>query len=98
MKDPLIGTRLKINLAILYGAKGNKKEAENYFIQAINLNSSAPDPEYYYARYLFKNNQYEKALRLVNKALAKSPNHLSSISLKEAIIPISDQKMNKWRF
>ena len=48
---------VKINLAILYGAKGNKKEAENYFNQAINLNSSAPDTEYYYARYLFKNNQ-----------------------------------------
>ena len=51
------------------------------------MNSSAPDPEYYYARYLFKNNQYEEALRLVNKALAKSPSHLYSISLKEAIIP-----------
>ena len=69
MKIPYWYT-VKINLAILYGAKGNKK-AENYFNQAINLNSSAPDPEYYYARYLFKNNQYEKALRLVNKALAK---------------------------
>ena len=39
---------IKINLAILYGAKGNKKEAEKYFNEAINLNSSAPDPEYYY--------------------------------------------------
>ena len=83
---------VKINLAILYGAKGNKNEAENYFNQAINLNSSAPDPEYYYARYLFKNSQYEKALRLVNKALSKSPNHLSSISLKERIVPYTQSK------
>ena len=83
---------VKINLAILYGAKGNKKEAENYFNQAINLNSSAPDPEYYYARYLFKNNQYQKALSLVNKALSKSPNHLSSISLKELIVPYTQSK------
>ena len=83
---------VKINLAILYGAKGNKKEAENYFNQAINLNSSAPDPEYYYARFLFKNKQYEKALRLVNKALLKSPNHLSSISLKELIVPYTQSK------
>ena len=83
---------VKINLAILYGAKGDKKQAENFFNQAINLNSSAPDPEYYYARYLFKNNQYEKALSLVNKALAKSPNHLSSISLKEALIPYTKSK------
>ena len=83
---------VKINLAILYGAKGNKKEAENYFNQAINLNSSAPDPEYYYARYLFKNNQYQKALSLVNKALSKSPNHLSSISLKELIVPYTQSE------
>ena len=83
---------VKINLAILYGAKGDKKQAENFFNQAINLNSSAPDPEYYYARYLFKNNQYEKALSLVNKALAKSPNHLSSMSLKEALIPYTKSK------
>ena len=83
---------VKINLAILYGAKGDKKQADNFFNQAINLNSSAPDPEYYYARYLFKNNQYEKALSLVNKALAKSPNHLSSISLKEALIPYTRSK------
>ena len=74
---------VKINLAILYGAKGN---------QAINLNSSAPDPEYYYARYLFKNNQYQKALSLVNKALSKSPNHLSSISLKELIVPYTQSE------
>ena len=83
---------VKINLAILYGAKGDKKQADNFFNQAINLNSSAPDPEYYYARYLFKNNQYEKALSLVNKALAKSPNHLSSMSLKEALIPYTRSK------
>ena len=83
---------VKINLAILYGAKGNKKKAENYFNQAINLNSSAPDPEYYYARYLFKNNQYQKALSLVNKALSKSPNHLSSISLKELIVPYTQSE------
>ena len=83
---------VKINLAILYGAKGNKKEAENYFNQAINLNSSAPDPEYYYARYLSKNNQYQKALSLVNKALSKSPNHLSSISLKELIVPYTQSE------
>ncbi len=80
---------VKINLAILYGAKGNKTEAEKYFNEAINLNSSAPDPEHYYARYLFQNEQYIQALSFVNKALRKSPNHLSSLSLKKKIIPFT---------
>ena len=80
---------VKINLAILYGAKGNKKEAVKYFNEAVNLNSSAPDPEYYYARFFFQNEQYNKALNFVNKALIKSPNHLSSLSLKKKIIPFT---------
>ncbi len=76
---------VKINLAILNGAIGKHGIAEEYFKSAINLNISAPDPEYYYARYLFEMKQYNKASRYVDIALNKSPNHINSISLKNKL-------------
>jgi tetratricopeptide (TPR) repeat protein len=76
---------VKINLAILNGAIGKHEIAEEYFKSALRLNISAPDPEYYYARYLFEKKQYQNALKYVNVALNKSPNHISSIQLKNKL-------------
>tara|TARA_B110000483_G_scaffold107624_1_gene131301 strand:- start:2082 stop:4061 length:1980 start_codon:yes stop_codon:yes gene_type:complete len=85
---------VKINLAILNGAIGNKDLAEQYFTNAINLNASAPDPEYYYARYLYDNGQNKKALDFVNTALTKSPNHLKSNELKQKLASIIKPSTN----
>ena len=85
---------VKINLAILNGAIGNKDLAEQYFTDAINLNASAPDPEYYYARYLYDNGQNKEALELVNIALIKSPNHLKSKELMQELASIVKSSTN----
>ena len=90
---------VKINLAILNGAIGKHEIAEEYFKSALRLNVSAPDPEYYYARYLFEKKQYQKALKYVNVALNKSPNHISSVQLKNKLsgfsLPIDISSLNK---
>lgn len=86
---------VKVNLGILNGAIGKHEIAENYFKTAINLKSSAPDPEYYYARYLFERRQYEKAAKYVQKALSKSPNHINSKSLKNKLDKITSPINNQ---
>lgn len=80
---------VKINLGILNGALAKHEIAEKYFNDAISLNASAPEPEYYYARYLFERAQYEKALNFVQIALSKSPKHINSIALKNKLSKIS---------
>lgn len=91
---------VKINLAILNGAIGKHEIAEKYFKSAISLNVSAPDPEYYYARYLMKRKQYEKASSYTDLALMKSPSHVNSIILKsklEKLLDSKDDEINKLR-
>jgi tetratricopeptide (TPR) repeat protein len=80
---------IKINLGILNGAIGKHEIAEKYFNDAISLNASAPEPEYYYARYLYERAQYQKATNFVQIALNKSPKHRNSISLKNKLGSIS---------
>ena len=76
---------LEINLGVLYGALNNDEKAEAHFLKAISLNSSAPSPEYYYARYLNENGQNGSAIKYLKKALQKSPSHIPSQMLLNAI-------------
>jgi len=89
---------LEINLGVLYGASGalkNDQKAEAHFLKAISLNSSAPSPEYYYARYLNENGQSGSAIKYLKKALQKSPSHIPSQMLLKAIsskeLPLESQ-------
>ncbi|WP_108867114.1 tetratricopeptide repeat protein [Aquimarina aquimarini] len=77
---------LHINLAILYGGTNNHLKAIEHFESALHLNSSSPAPEYYYARYLVKQEEFQKASIYLNQAIAKSPNHTKS---KELLTQIS---------
>ncbi len=77
---------LHINLAILYGGTNNHTKAISHFKSAINLNSTSPAPEYYYARYLVGQKKYNEASNYLNLAIAKSPNHTKS---KELLAQIS---------
>lgn len=77
---------LHINLAILYGGLNNHTKAEEHFNTALNLNTSSPATEYYYARYLVKQKKYKQASVYLNRAITKSPNHTKS---KELLAQIS---------
>ena len=89
---------LEINLGVLYGALKNDQKAEFHFLKAISLNSSAPSPEYYYARYLNAKGQSQSAIKYLNKALQKSPSHMPSKMLLNTIyskeLPLEEQIEN----
>ena len=91
---------LEINLGILYGALKNNQKAEAHFLKAISLNSSAPSPEYYYARYLNENGQGRSAIKYLHKALQKSSSHipsqmlLNAISVKEPSLETQIENLN----
>jgi protein O-mannosyl-transferase len=76
---------LEINLGVLYSALKNDQKAEYHFLKAISLNSSAPSPEYYYARYLNEKGQSKSAIDFLNDALQKSPSHIPSKMLLNSI-------------
>ncbi|WP_299901539.1 tetratricopeptide repeat protein [uncultured Aquimarina sp.] len=76
---------IHINLGIAYSGKKNYSKAEKYFNSALQFNISSPDPEYFYARYLVNQNEYDKAESLLKKALLKSPNHFQSKQLLNSI-------------
>lgn len=78
---------LETNLGVLYGALKNNQKAETHFLKAISLNSSAPSPEYFYAKYLNENGQGRSAIKYLKKALQKSPSHIPSQMLLNAISP-----------
>lgn len=91
---------LEINLGILYGALKNNQKAEAHFLKAISLNSSAPSPEYYYARFLNENGQGRSAIKYLHKALQKSSSHipsqmlLNTISVKEPSLETQIENLN----
>lgn len=91
---------LEINLGILYGALKNNQKAEAHFLKAISLNSSAPSPEYYYARFLNENGQGRSAIKYLHKALQKSSSHipsqmlLNAISVKEPSLETQIENLN----
>ena len=81
---------LEINFGVLYGALNNDKKAESHYLRAINLNSRyqslAPDPDFYYARYLAGKGKYRLAKEHLNNSLKISPNHLQSIQLLKSLM------------
>ena len=91
---------LEINLGVLYGALKNNQKAEAHFLKAISLNSSAPNPEYYYARFLNENGQGRSAIKYLHKALQKSSSHipsqmlLNTISVKEPSLETQIENLN----
>jgi len=91
---------LEINLGVLYGALKNNQKAEAHFLKAISLNSSAPSPEYYYARFLNENGQGRSAIKYLHKALQKSSSHipsqmlLNTISVKEPSLETQIENLN----
>ena len=91
---------LEINLGVLYGALKNNQKAEAHFLKAISLNSSAPNPEYYYARFLNENGQGRSAIKYLHKALQKSSSHipsqmlLNAISVKEPSLETQIENLN----
>ena len=91
---------LEINLGVLYGALKNNQKAEAHFLKAISLNSSAPSPEYYYARFLNENGQGRSAIKYLHKALQKSSSHipsqmlLNAISVKEPSLETQIENLN----
>ena len=78
---------LETNLGVLYGALKNNQKAEAHFLKAISLNSSAPSPEYFYAKYLNENGQVRSAIKYLKIALQKSPSHIPSQTLLNDISP-----------
>ncbi|MBM77539.1 MAG: hypothetical protein CL846_03580 [Crocinitomicaceae bacterium] len=79
---------LEINMGVLYGAPGslkNDEKAERHYLKAISLNSNAPSPDYYYAKFLIKKDKSVLAKDHLNNALLISPNHQQSIDLLESL-------------
>ncbi len=74
---------LHINLGILRNATGQKKEAEQFFRNALAYASGEIEPYYFFAAFLRQEKRYTEARVLVQKALTMFPAHLAS--LHEAI-------------
>ncbi|UZO80725.1 tetratricopeptide repeat protein [Aquimarina sp. ERC-38] len=88
---------LQINLGVAYAAIKKKQLAEKYFKSAIAIKSSSPSPEYFYARYLFRNNKIGVSKKYVQYALKKSPNHLPSKELLEKIEEKQQIASEEWQ-
>lgn len=48
---------------------GDDDKAKEYLLKALKLNPNGIDPNYFYGDFLYRNNQKEKALAALNKAL-----------------------------
>jgi len=70
-----------INLGILKNATGDKDKAIEYFDKALSLNSNSHKSLYYYGRFLFQHNDFEKTIVNLKKAIAISPNFLDTHEL-----------------
>lgn len=51
-------------------AFGSDKKAEQHLRQALKINPSGIDPNYFYADYLFEQGRFEEAAQMLSKALA----------------------------
>jgi protein O-mannosyl-transferase len=73
---------LHINLGILENAMGKKTEAEQYFLDAITYGGDLfSDPYYYYAKYLYDQKEYDKAISNLQTAIKLSSADMHSRSL-----------------
>lgn len=66
---------LHVNFGILKAAKGDKAAAEKYFKNALAYGADNPEPYYYYAEFLHRNNRSAEALGLLEKCIQLSPAH-----------------------
>ena len=69
---------LEINLGILEGATGNKREAERHFQRALSLNSAAATVHFYYGRWLFENGRSQEAAAELSRAVSINPADLDA--------------------
>ncbi|MEQ9063004.1 MAG: tetratricopeptide repeat protein [Vicingaceae bacterium] len=66
---------LHINMGVLKNAMGFPEEAEGYFINAIRYQRSNAEAYYYYARFLWRSQRQEEAVKFLEKGLEISPGH-----------------------
>lgn len=52
---------------------GDPDKAEEYLLKALKINPNGIDPNYFYGDYLFEQDQYEKAVQVLEKALKAPP-------------------------
>jgi tetratricopeptide (TPR) repeat protein len=72
---------LEINLGIANGELHNSAEAERHFLRAIQLAPVAPEPAFFYARWLRQNGRLPEAVRNLRIAVGQHPDHLDSLYL-----------------
>lgn len=77
---------LHINMGILKDAQGYVVEAEQWFLNAIQLaGNSNPEPHYYYARFLNQKGKYDNAIANLKTAIQISEAHIMSRKLLMSI-------------
>jgi tetratricopeptide (TPR) repeat protein len=72
---------LRVNQAILAGARGQGEEAERLFREAIALGPTMPDPYYYYARWLVGQGRGPEALAQLAEARRVTPGYAAAADL-----------------
>jgi Flp pilus assembly protein TadD len=72
---------LEINLGIANGELHYSAEAEKHFLRAIQLAPAAPEPAFFFARWLRRNGRLTEAVRNLRVAIGQHPDHLDSLHL-----------------
>jgi Tfp pilus assembly protein PilF len=72
---------LRINQAILAGARGDVGAAGEHFQQAIRLGPTMPDPYHYYARWLVDQGRGAEALAQLAEAQRVTPGYAPAVDL-----------------
>ena len=57
-----------VGLGRIYMLKNNYREAKNAFFKAYSIDNYNPDTNFYYAEFLFKYDEFEKALKYYKNA------------------------------
>jgi len=66
------------NLGILKAAEKKPDSAEIYFNKALSFNTGSPSVYFFYARFLHQQNENNRAITLLKKALTISPSDIDS--------------------
>jgi tetratricopeptide (TPR) repeat protein len=72
---------LRVNQAILAGARGQAAEAEAKFRHAIRLGPAMPDPYFYFARWLVDQGRGPEALAQLGQARRVTPGYAPALDL-----------------
>ena len=84
---------LYVNIAIANGAIGKHKEAEENFKKAIDLSPNYFNSYAFYGRYLSKNNRYNEAKLMGEKAFKLNPQSLLTLN----VLMESYQNLEMWK-